>query len=242
MRSGCQELVSSFRDEARSLLQVSWCSGLCYSQTLYRLLRSEMPQDLKGFTSMQSFLWLANWPALDFVNTQIVQSGALVDLFRTGKDVAEWLRVAGVSEIARDHSAEFDRQLLGAARDYRRRLRGGLEKLVLTGDVPAVTISATNHLLEQGRLFTKLRRAKGELRLEKRWNFASAADHMIPVAASFAELLTTATLSRIRRCKNPECVLLFYDASKSGTRTWCSLDNCGNKLRVAAFRQRHLHP
>lgn len=188
---------------------------------------------------MQRFLWLANWPAVDFVNTEIMQSQERVDLFRTGQDVADWLRTAGLSNAP--YSATFEEGLLRAARDYRKCLRSAFEKLASSGEIPANAISATNRLLEGSRFSLCLQRDGGEFRLEKRWNFTSAEDHLIPVALSFAELLSTADLGRVRGCKNPECILFFYDTSKSGTRTWCSLDNCGNKLRMAAFRQRH-HP
>jgi predicted RNA-binding Zn ribbon-like protein len=52
-------------------------------------------------------------------------------------------------------------------------------------------------------------------------------------------MLTEDDLSRLRKCANPECVLYFYDVSKGGKRRWCSLDICGNKLRMAASRRRH---
>jgi len=61
----------------------------------------------------------------------------------------------------------------------------------------------------------------------------------VPIAESFARLVTEADAGRIRKCKNPDCVLYFHDTSKGGNRAWCSLDLCGNKLRMAASRQRH---
>jgi predicted RNA-binding Zn ribbon-like protein len=49
------------------------------------------------------------------------------------------------------------------------------------------------------------------------------------VRSAFA-LLTAADLSRLHRCANGRCVLLFYDATKSGTRRWCSTA-CMNRAR-----------
>jgi len=178
----------------------------------------------KGFIPMQKFLWLANWPALDFINTEYTQAGERIEHFTTAEDVAEWLRAARLPVVPRG---------------YRKSLHSGVERLVSSGDVPADTISATNRLLEGDRFSFRLQRGRGGFQLQRHWNFASPADYIVPVALSFAELLGTADLSRIRRCKNPECPLIFYDTSKSATRNWCSLDICGNKLRVAAFRKRH---
>lgn len=186
---------------------------------------------------MQEFLWLGNWPALDFVNTEIMQSHERIDLFRNARDVADWLRAAGLSNAP--YAAASGQGLLKAARAYRKQVRFAFERLVSFGEIPAISISATNRFLEMNRLSWRLQRNRGEFRLQKRWNFNSATDQLIPVALSFAELLSARDLRRVRRCKNPECILFFYDKSKSATRTWCSLDNCGNKLRMAAFRQRH---
>lgn len=191
----------------------------------------------KGSIPMQNFLWLANWPALDFINTEYTQAGERIELFTTAEDVANWLRAARLPDVP--PAVRSKEQLLVAARDYRKCLHSGVERLVSSGDVPADTISATNRLLEGDRFSFRLQRGRGGFQLQRHWNFASPADYIVPVALSFAELLGTADLSRIRRCKNPECPLIFYDTSKSATRNWCSLDICGNKLRVAAFRKRH---
>ena len=186
---------------------------------------------------MQKFLWLANWPALDFINTEYTQAGERIEHFTTAEDVAEWLRAARLPVVP--PAVRSKEQLLVAARGYRKSLHSGVERLVSSGDVPADTISATNRLLEGDRFSFRLQRGRGGFQLQRHGNFASPADYIVPVALSFAELLGTADLSRIRRCKNPECPLIFYDTSKSATRNWCSLDICGNKLRVAAFRKRH---
>ena len=186
---------------------------------------------------MQNFLWLANWPALDFVNTEYMLAGEHIELLRTAEDVADWLRAARLPDVPPAFRSK--EQLLMAARDYRKCLRRGVGRLVSSGDVPAETISATNRLLEEDRFSFRLQRGQGGFQLQRDWNFASPADYIVPVALSFAELLGTADLSRIGRCKNPGCPLLFYDTSKSATRSWCSLNICGNKLRVAAFRKRH---
>jgi len=59
--------------------------------------------------------------------------------------------------------------------------------------------------------------------LQRHWNFASPADYIVPVALSFAELLGTADLSRIRRCKNPECPLIFMIRARALHATGAAL-------------------
>ena len=45
----------------------------------------------------------------------------------------------------------------------------------------------------------------------------------------------------VRRCANPNCVLLFLDVSKSGRRRWCDMATCGNRAKSAAHYARARH-
>jgi predicted RNA-binding Zn ribbon-like protein len=43
---------------------------------------------------------------------------------------------------------------------------------------------------------------------------------------------------RIGQCGGDGCALLFVDTSRAGHRKWCSMSGCGNKAKVASFRDR----
>ncbi len=45
---------------------------------------------------------------------------------------------------------------------------------------------------------------------------------------------------RIRQCSASNCGLLFYDESRTNNRRWCSMQRCGNRAKVRAFRERAL--
>jgi len=60
----------------------------------------------------------------------------------------------------------------------------------------------------------------------------------VPVAHYAANFFATADYSAIRKCENPTCILFFYDTSKNHSRRWCSMELCGNRSKVAAFRER----
>jgi predicted RNA-binding Zn ribbon-like protein len=52
-----------------------------------------------------------------------------------------------------------------------------------------------------------------------------------PVALSAIELLTSAKeWGKIKEC--PGCGWLFLDASKTGNRRWCSMDECGSRAKM----------
>jgi predicted RNA-binding Zn ribbon-like protein len=55
---------------------------------------------------------------------------------------------------------------------------------------------------------------------------------LAPVLWSTADLIVAADRRRIRRCANEECLWLFLDESKSGTRRWCDMASCGNRAKA----------
>ena len=56
-------------------------------------------------------------------------------------------------------------------------------------------------------------------------------------AAFLAEL--DGSWHRFRLCADPTCTTVFYDRSKNHSAKWCSMQTCGNRNKVRAFRQRH---
>jgi hypothetical protein len=45
-------------------------------------------------------------------------------------------------------------------------------------------------------------------------------------------------LRRLKVCKNPVCLVAFYDRSKSGTRIWHDMARCGTPQHVREYRRR----
>ncbi len=201
---------------------------------------------MKVSTKSEKFLWVGNDPAIDFANTEIVQDGNVVDLLEKSQDLLDWLAAAGLISadsfkrgVGAVRNAESEKALL-RARDYRAILKSALEAIGAGGNIRKgkAAIAETNRLLAEPRATFTLSVEKAP-QLHQDWFLREADDLIRPIAFAFARLLTTQDVGRIRKCQNPECVLFFLDTSKSGTRAWCSMDICGNKLRVAAFRRRH---
>ncbi len=63
-----------------------------------------------------------------------------------------------------------------------------------------------------------------------------AIGHLLGVAF-LAEL--DGSWHRFRLCADPTCTTVFYDRSKNHSAKWCSMQTCGNRNKVRAFRQRH---
>jgi predicted RNA-binding Zn ribbon-like protein len=78
-------------------------------------------------------------------------------------------------------------------------------------------------------------------RLERRgtsWGPAHAQSLRAVIARSAVELFGGPLADRVRQCAGEGCALLFVDTSRSGHRKWCSMAGCGNKAKVATFRER----
>jgi predicted RNA-binding Zn ribbon-like protein len=66
-----------------------------------------------------------------------------------------------------------------------------------------------------------------------------------PVSAALATVARDAVLllggpaaGRIKECDHPDCSTLFVDETQAGRRRWCSMERCGNQVKVAGYRRR----
>ncbi len=58
------------------------------------------------------------------------------------------------------------------------------------------------------------------------------------VILSAGEMLVEAKVERIKKCAGPKCEKLFLDTSKGGRRKWCSMETCGNQVKVRRYREK----
>jgi predicted RNA-binding Zn ribbon-like protein len=195
---------------------------------------------------MPDFLFLANDPSLDFVNTEIMRDGVRTDLLRNFADFAEWFEKEGIASAGDAHQltkrwgdTREAKRSLQPARALRSLLRNSVENVVHSGRVPDSLARALNRHLRNPRQVTEVISAKGRLQTQSSWLLEKPADLIVPVAYLAANFFSKADYSAIRKCENPDCILFFYDTSKNHTRRWCSMGLCGNRAKVAAFRERN---
>ncbi|WP_343226432.1 CGNR zinc finger domain-containing protein, partial [Paenarthrobacter nicotinovorans] len=43
---------------------------------------------------------------------------------------------------------------------------------------------------------------------------------------------------RLRTCASEACRWVFYDSSRSRTRTWCDMNTCGARSKMRQYRDR----
>ena len=150
---------------------------------------------------------------LDLVNTEFVPDGTVVDLLATGESARAWAAAAGLT-------GTLDEAGLGALRQARSAVRDALE---------GRGTASLNAVLDKGRVRLSVSDALAPTRTlqadEPAWQAAVLA------AANLLDLLETAP-DRVKHCENPGCVLWFFDTTRNGTRRWCSMAVCGNRMKA----------
>ena len=176
-------------------------------------------------------LFIADHCALDLLNTVLQVDGAPVDVLQSDDDVARWLVEAGVlaTPTPRRGLLKTSRELREVVRELVRR-RQAHKRLDL---------APLNAFLAQGRREPVLVQDRaGEVRLEQRFATDTAEQLLMPVALAAADLLANGDFDLVRACESDDCVLHFYDRTKSHRRRWCSMATCGNRAKVQTFRAR----
>jgi predicted RNA-binding Zn ribbon-like protein len=181
------------------------------------------------------FLILADDPALDFLNTLAQDENGPVEYLATNKDVIAWLQRMGFLD-ERDQPV-FKREVLA---ETARALREVIRKLVAQRKAgKRIDIAALNSFLMHGRYRVQLARDNdGELDVTHQFEMDTPEQLLTPVAQAAAELIATGDFELVRKCEADDCVLCFYDKTKAHRRRWCSMAICGNRHKVAQFRQR----
>lgn len=76
--------------------------------------------------------------------------------------------------------------------------------------------------------------------LEQSWlSPATATAALSLIARDAIDLFSGELRTRIRECENPNCGLMFVDASRPGKRRWCLMKRCGNMAKTSTYRKRH---
>jgi predicted RNA-binding Zn ribbon-like protein len=190
-------------------------------------------------------LFLGGHAALDFLNTRPTPDGEPVELVGDGRAFAAWLENAALlgGLSARKIERRFGAEALGAAAAEARKLREWTRDWVSRwhrapkGDY-SVELQRLNRILEGARRYRQLVETAGGLELKEQDRIESADDLMRLLAAQIAALVAAEDAALVKRCAGAGCSLWFVDRTKAHGRLFCSAAACGNRAKVAAFRER----
>ena len=177
---------------------------------------------------------IADHLALDMLNTEAGTGDARQDFWHTSDAVLDWLEHCGIDAGAvagpvADILLRDARALRAAARDLiTRRVQGE------RGD-PA----RLNQYLAAMASTPVLVWDEAQPQLVRQGAAPSPARALGALAEAVATLLADGDFALVRQCEHPDCVLWFYDRTKSHRRRWCSMALCGNRHKAAQFRARN---
>jgi len=68
---------------------------------------------------------------------------------------------------------------------------------------------------------------------------ASLADHLaVDGGMALAHVVAADEVERLRVCEAPDCEAVLLDLSRNRSKRYCDARTCGNRLHVAAYRER----
>jgi predicted RNA-binding Zn ribbon-like protein len=186
--------------------------------------------------------FIGGHPAIDFLNTYY-QRG--VETLASGRDLLNWMVGAGLIDEA--ESARVMRRLGARVLDETaaeaRRVREWLrEWLTRWRQAPnadySEELAALNRLMAREAPRSEVVTTDDGLKVIERWHLSSADSILALIASHVATLITQESPELLKACAGPDCTLWFIDRTKAHRRVFCSPATCGNRAKVAAFRQR----
>jgi predicted RNA-binding Zn ribbon-like protein len=192
---------------------------------------------------VDGFLFVANRPALDFLNTKPVLAEGPTELLPDFDALERWLIAAGIVNSAKmkghlrgwrnlPEAKAFLTELIA----FRERLRSAVVRMEAGATPSDEFLKEVNAKLLEYPPRTTLRKREGRVVVEPVFEPREPADLWAPIIQSVADLLSEPQTQRLRQCES--CVLHFFDTSKKGSRRWCSMNLCGNKVKVATYQRR----
>lgn len=177
--------------------------------------------------------FVGNDLALDFMNTAYGPSSARADVLVDDESVVFWLKAAEV--LMADEVIQPPKGIAAQALALREE---AWRILSCAQEGRSFEAPMVNRLLDEGRPRQQLESGYASPRLIEQRRNDTAASLLEPVAAALARLVSGGDLEHVRQCEAHDCTLIFHDTTKSRRRRWCSMAQCGNRMKVAAYRSR----
>ena len=192
----------------------------------------------------QPFLFVGNHLCLDFINTQMIVQSNPTDLLGGCEDLVTWLVQASVMDkvqaalVTTEWSHKDQEQLFEQGIRFRGTLREMAKRIVARKSIPHSAVAFINQVLSRCPGYPQLVYKKEGFTRQFQPQAAQKDCLLAPLAEAASDLLCSGNLSLVKKCGNPACILYFYDTTKNHTRNWCSMQLCGNRIKVAAHYQR----
>jgi predicted RNA-binding Zn ribbon-like protein len=164
---------------------------------------------------------------VEFVNTRDVEEET--DSIADTELLAAW-----IVEKTEEHGGDLDGEDLARVLALRESLRA----LMLAnngGDVDRRDMVPLREAAERARIRTTFS-ADGELTLAPARSGLGGFEARLLLAIE--RLQSHGAWPRLKACTVDDCRWAFYDATRNHSRTWCSMDVCGNREKTRRYRER----
>lgn len=180
---------------------------------------------------------------LDFTNTLYGHANPIHEYLMDYRDVVLWSRYVGIldPDKAENLLSEWEQIPVKFEAVFRRtiQLRETLYRIFasLAQDESPQNddLSRLHQAWLENETHSQLVRTGSGFELE--WEDGDAIESMLwPITRSAVELLTSDELKRVKQCGR--CDWLFVDRSRNRSRRWCSMNACGNRIKMARRYER----
>lgn len=133
-----------------------------------------------------------------------------------------------------DHDAEVGDADLARAIEVREAFR----ELLLGNNgepVPDEALRTLERATDRACLVVRLDGGGGEL-VSSVGGVDGALGRLVAIAFT---AMADGSWRRLKACRREICKWAFYDRSRNGSSTWCSMSVCGNRTKTKAYRRRH---
>lgn len=174
---------------------------------------------------------------LELMNTEIISYGSKKELLNDEEDLLKWIDYLSKKELisikSRFEQEGIKEEDIIVLKAFRTKLHHILDQYMDSN-----TLNADwHHFLE-----SKIKSAPIT------YHFADGQLHTVPIgkpidclisliALDALKIIANEEIKYIRKCSNPECILLFFD--KTGRKKWCSMKICGNRNKVKRFHEKN---
>lgn len=192
---------------------------------------------------------LGSHPAADFLNTIASPAGEPIEFIGNGEQLLTWLVEADLLDQAQQdwlkqhHSSKALDGIAQRAREEREWARQWLQRWRNKPHANySKEITHLNQLLALGPVVKALKsdNYSGNSGFTESWQLQmeKVESLLALIAGAIASLLAHEDPTLFRDCAGAGCTLSFLDRTKSHRRLYCSAAICGNRAKVAAFRER----
>ncbi|GAA2874053.1 hypothetical protein Acy02nite_31990 [Actinoplanes cyaneus] len=182
------------------------------------------------------FVFVSGNLALDLLGTLKWRRTRPEEGLATPEDAARWALAAGVlTEPPPLDVTEFD-QLIAVRESIYGLVEAARNRTAPHGSDLRMLNTAANQPLPALALTAEGARRTGPL--------GAVTAEVARAAVAFLDELQKPTPPRVRECERPECTRVFIDRSRAGTRSWCGMAECGNRVKAREYRARRAarHP